>query len=420
MKGTRFAMLSSAAALGSILMATGTLAQTPVPTSGPAENGSPAWSIKGSFPDPGGRTAVDRNGVVTVLQGGPGVSLAPPGLVSVSPPMERVPGCRASPLCTNRRGIARGAMQRVFWEPNPAYEYQYPYHLPEGIGGVPAVALDSRNNLWVLQRKPAGMPQLFKFDPNYNLILEVPETVLPYHSKAHGMAVDADDNVWVLDTGGATATKLSPDGRVLMTIGERGRRGDWNEAEGQRLLWEPVMIAFGPRGDIYIAMGHGHESPNDADSDQPHNNIGASRILHLDRDGNYKNQWFGNGHGEGKFYSAHGFAIDPSNGDVWIGDREDYRIVIYNSAGQFLRQIATRNLANALQFDQNGDPWLSSGQDGQYLKLDRTGKVIDAIGNGMGIGHGQFIESSYWSFDRDGNLYAGDTSVGRVTKIVRR
>ena len=37
---------------------------------------------------------------------------------------------------------------------------------------------------------------------------------------------------------------------------------------------------------------------------------------------------------------------------------------------------------------------------------------------GMGIGPGQFIEASYWAMDKQDNLYAGDTSVGRVTKMV--
>jgi hypothetical protein len=50
--------------------------------------------------------------------------------------------------------------------------------------------------------------------------------------------------------------------------------------------------------------------------------------------------------------------------------------------------------------------------------MDRNGKVLGAIGNGMGIGPGQFIEASYWVFDKQNNLYAGDTSVGRVTKMV--
>jgi hypothetical protein len=178
------------------------------------------------------------------------------------------------------------------------------------------------------------------------------------------------------------------------------------------------MLAFAPNGDIYIAQGHANESPNDAGSDDPENNVGVARVLHLDKDGTFINQWYGNSVGQGKFDSVHGLAIDPTSGDVWIGDREQYRIVVYNSAGQFLRTLQMRNLVCALQFDADGNPWMASGQDGQFLKLDRTGRVLGAIGNGMGIGRGQFVEASYWVFDAQNNLYAGDTSVGRVTKII--
>ena len=129
-------------------------AQTPVPTSGPAEGGSPAWTLKGSFPDPGGRTSVDANGVVTVLQRPEGAAPAP---VTIS--LAR--GCRGTLVCQNRNGPARGQMQRVLWEENLGYNYTYPIHLPAGTGGVPAVALDSKNNLWVYQRKPEGLPQLY-------------------------------------------------------------------------------------------------------------------------------------------------------------------------------------------------------------------------------------------------------------------
>ena len=47
-------------------------------------------------------------------------------------------------------------------------------------------------------------PQLFKFDPNYKLILQVGQDVIGYQEKAHGMAVDAEDNVWI------TAAKAPP------------------------------------------------------------------------------------------------------------------------------------------------------------------------------------------------------------------
>jgi sugar lactone lactonase YvrE len=178
------------------------------------------------------------------------------------------------------------------------------------------------------------------------------------------------------------------------------------------------MMAFAPNGDVYIGEGHANESPNDTESDDPANTIGAARIIHLDKDGRFVNQWFGNEVGQGKFSSAHGLAVDPTNGDVWIGDREEYRIVVYSSDGKFIKTLQMRNLVCAINFDSHGNPWIATGQDGQFLKLDRNGKVLGAIGNGMGIEKGQFIEASYWVFDKQDNLYAGDTSVGRVTKMV--
>jgi hypothetical protein len=43
--------------------------------------------------------------------------------------------------------------------------------------------------------------------------------------------------------------------------------------------------------------------------------------------------------------------------------------------------------------------------------------VLAAVGRGSGIGPGQFIEATYMAWDKAGNLYSGDTSVGRVTQI---
>ena len=399
-----------------LLISTVALAQSVPPTRGPAANGQPAWFLQGSFPDPTGNTSVAHGGVVTVVSRQEAAAMSPP-LALPNPP-----GCRGGPQCGNRMPGAplRSQMQRVQWEQHLGYDFEYPIDLPPGIGGVPSVALDSKHNLWVFQRKPTGMPQLFKYSPDNKLILTVGEDVIGHHNKAHGMAVDADDNVWILDTGLATATKLSPDGKVLMRLGTRGKRGDWDEAKGQRLLWEPVMIAFGKNGDLYIAEGHGNESPNDADSADPANQSGAPRILQLDKTGKFIRQWYGNDVNQGKFANAHGLGIDPTNGDIWIGDREDYRILIYSSDGKFLRQIPTRNLVCAIKFDPQGNPWMASGQDGQFLKMDRSGRVLGAIGNGMGIGKGQFTEASYWVFDKDMNLYAGDTSVGRVTMMRKR
>jgi hypothetical protein len=405
-------------ALGLTCSAMAALSQTRPPTEGPTVNGSPAWFLQGSFPDPAGRTIVDSNGHVTVPPRGGAPGAATSSNAVPAPTGSETPPCRRSPLCGNRLGRSRQSLQRVQWAQTMGYTFTYPYVLPPGFGGVPAVALDSKENLWVFQRADAGKPQLFKFDPNNKLILQVGPDVIGYQDKAHGMAVDSEDNVWITAANSATVMKISPEGRLLMTIGTRGRRGDWDESKGQRLLWQPVMIAFAPNGDVYIGEGHANESPNDADSDDQANNIGAARIIHLDKNGKFINQWFGNEVGQGKFSSAHGLAVDPATGDVWIGDREEYRIVIYSGDGTFIKTIQMRNLVCALHFDSHGNPWMATGQDGQFLKLDRNGKVLGAIGNGMGVGTGQFIEASYWVMDKRDNLYAGDTSVGRVTKMI--
>ena len=378
-------------------------------TSGPAKDGTPAWYLRGSFPDPGGRTATAAGGKVTILERPAGGATAPMA--------GAVPGCSRSIICTNPVGPTRGTMKRVTYAQTMGYTYEFPFTLPPGTGGTPAVALDSKGNLWVFQRTPPGSPKLFQFSSDGKLLKSLPESVTGPVIKAHGMAIDADDNIWVLDTSLATAKKISPDGKLLQTIGTPGRRGDWDESRNLRLLWEPVMIAFGKNGDIYIAEGHGHESPNDVDSLDWANNLGNSRILHLDKNGNFKNQYFGNNHGPGKFYSAHGFAIDPKTGDLWIGDREDYRIVVLTADGKFVKTIQTTGLVCAIQFDAQGEPWYASGQDGQFLKINRDGKVLGAVGKGMGIEPGEFIEASYWVFDSQNTLYAGDTSVSRITKM---
>ncbi|HEX4636961.1 MAG TPA: hypothetical protein VH189_12310 [Rhizomicrobium sp.] len=379
----------------------------------PAKNGQDGWHLGPSFPDPTGFTLVDADGTVHVIPREERRAMI--GGAARVPGGQGGPPCSHSLVCGRMGGFARGELARVEWDQNMGYKFSYPYVVPKGIGGVPSVALDSKGYLWVFKRSPVGVVQLMKFAPNHKLVLEVPESVIGHQAKAHGMAVDKDDNVWITDNGQATVMKLSPEGKLLMTIGVKDKRGDWVEEKGQRLLWQPVMVAFAPNGDVYIAEGHANESPNDVDSDDPANKEGVARVLHLTKDGKYVGQWFGNEVGQGKFDSTHGFAIDPRNGDVWIGDREQYRIVVYTGDGRFVKTLSMRNLVCALNFDHQGNPWMASGQDGQFLKLNRDGKVLGAVGNGMGVSTGQFTEASYWVFDPKDNLIAGDTSVGRVT-----
>lgn len=436
-------IFAGAATVLSIIM-TASLAVSQTPAGGTQ---SPAWFLQGSAPDPGGRAVVEPGGRVISTggagggltavcsediakycsgQNGPGVrpcliqnstKLTGPCKAAVTAPPSP-DACRHSPVCGNRFDAPRSSLQRVEWKQKMGYIYAYPVDLPEGGGGVSAVKIDSKGNLWVFQRNPVGRPQLFEFSPDRKLIRTIGDDVIGHQEKAHGMAIDAQDNIWICDANGATIMKISPEGKLLMTLGVRGRRGDWNEAKGQRLLWQPLDLAFAPNGDIYIGEGHANESPNDTDSDDPANNLGAARVIHLDKTGKFINQWYGNSIGQGKFSMVHGIAVDPANGDVWLADREEYRLVVYTADGKFVKTLQMRNLACAVAFDPRGNLWVASGQDGQLLKIDRNGVVLGAVGNGSGTGEGQFIESNYIAWDKQGNIYAGDTSVGRVTEMV--
>jgi len=97
--------------------------------------------------------------------------------------LPRTPACSRSPVCGNRLTPGRQALQRVQWEQTLGYTFTYPYVLPPGAGGVPSVALDSKGNLWVFQRKAAGSPQLYKFDADYKLILQIGDDVIGHQER---------------------------------------------------------------------------------------------------------------------------------------------------------------------------------------------------------------------------------------------
>ncbi|HUE65195.1 MAG TPA: hypothetical protein VMO78_12540 [Rhizomicrobium sp.] len=420
-----------------------------VPESGPAANGSPAWFVDHAADihvhnyetmctvDSAKLCAGKAGEALRICLSSNKPRLSQSCQTALAMPWQEggfdisnTAPCAHSVVCAaksadNPDGVDGGAgvVNRVEWKSNPpnmGYKAIYPYELPPGGGGATSVSMDSKGNLWVFQRVPPGMPELFKFGPDHKLLLALGDKELGAHQdKAHGLRVDADDNVWICDANGATVKKISPDGKLQFTLGEHGHPGDWNEAKEQRYLWQPLAIAFASDGSAYIAEGHANESPNDVGSSDPTNRSGAARIIHVTSDGKFIAQWYGDVNGQGKFFQAHDVAVDPQNGDVWIGDREQYRLVVYTAEGQFVKTIQMRNLTCNIAFDREGHPWIGTGQDGQILRIDRNGKVLGAIGNGRGWGYGQLSETGYITWDKKGNMYTGATGQDRITEWTR-
>src|SRR5204862_1267154 len=103
------------ASLGLTLMAAPAFSQTQPATRGPAEGGSPAWFLQGSFPDPGGNTIVDADGRVTVPPSTAGAA-RPATPAAPASTLPRTPACSRSPVCGNRLTPGRQSLQRVEWE----------------------------------------------------------------------------------------------------------------------------------------------------------------------------------------------------------------------------------------------------------------------------------------------------------------
>src|ERR1700704_1294435 len=111
----------------------------------------------------------------------------------------------------------------------PALDYvavANPMPVPAGInmGAAASVAFDAKGHLFVLSR---GAQPLTEFDADGKFIRTFGEGLF---TRSHGLRIDKDGNIWATDVGAHVVYKLNPQGKVLMTLGTKGQRGDWNES----------------------------------------------------------------------------------------------------------------------------------------------------------------------------------------------
>ncbi len=138
----------------------------------------------------------------------------------------------------------------------PTYEWG---ELPAGRtwGSTSAVDIAADGNIWVAERCGANtcvgstVDPILLFSKDGKLIRSFGAGLLAW---PHGIDVDHEGNVWVTDawaakatTTGHTVLKFSPDGKLLMTIGEPGVAGD-----PPKHLSRPSDVLVAPNGEIYI------------------------------------------------------------------------------------------------------------------------------------------------------------------------
>ena len=211
--------------------------------------------------------------------------------------------------------------------------------LPPNIyfGEVAGVAVNSKGHVFVFSRGStsgpaygAGAAQLLEFDAGGQFIREIGHHLYAW-SFAHSVKVDKDDNIWVADKGSDLVIKFNPEGRVAMVLGRKQEASD----EGTEPLRHPkpplppvdgmfrqvTDMAWDAAGNTYISDGYIN-----------------SRIAKIDKDGNWLKSWGEPGDGPGQFNTPHSIAVD-AQGSIYVADRGNRRIQVFDGEGRFLRQI---------------------------------------------------------------------------------
>jgi len=310
-----------------------------------------------------------------------------------------------------------------FWpdQPSPTNEPYSVVHgwpeLPNGfvLGQVSGVAVDSHNHVFAFHRAENSWatdkthvipsPTVLCFDgASGKLLFSWGQNRFV---EPHGLRIDREDNVWLTDRALQQIFKFSHDGKLLLTIGTERTPGlDFAHFN------LPADIAFASDGSIYVADGYGN-----------------NRIAKFSSDGTFLLDWGHKGAAPGEFDLPHSVAVD-AQGLVYVADRNNARIQVFDAGGKFLKQWKSTELGrpwsltigpdNLLYVVDGGDLKPNPPDRGQLLKLDLAGRIL-AKWSRFGNYDGQI----YWGHDlavgKDGAVYVGDVYHGmRVQKFVRR
>src|SRR4029079_5638703 len=118
---------------------------------------------------------------------------------------------------------------------------------------------------------------------------------------------------------GQQVMKLSPQGKLLMTLGKPGTAG--TGADG---FDRPTGVAVSSNGDIFVSDGHAT------------NKSGAGRVVKFSKDGRFIKEWGRKGTAPGEFDEPHDIYVGRSRDWVYVADRVNNRVQVFDQNGTFI------------------------------------------------------------------------------------
>jgi len=284
---------------------------------------------------------------------------------------------------------------------------------PAGVtwDGCPGITVDAKDRIYVYTR---GTPPIQIYDPSGKYLGGFGQDVI---KSAHHIKVDREGNIWAPDVGAHVVRKLSPEGKVLMTLGTEGKAGLDNSHFDQ-----PTDVAIAPNGDIFVADGYGND-----------------RIVHFSKAGKFVKAWGKLGSKPGEFSIPHSVAFD-SKGRLYVADRNNVRVQVFDQKGKFLAQWRNIMVPWGIFITPKDEVWVCGStpmrwpkgdgafgyppKDQIFVRFNTDGKVMQiwsvpsAPAEGQAKpGEGALIHG--FGVDSKGNVYVGEISSKRTQKFLR-
>ena len=199
----------------------------------------------------------------------------------------------------------------------------------KNFGGIiTGIGIDRSDHVYLSRRNP---PAILVYDRQGTFLSAWETETL---ANPHGVFADSDSRVWVTDSENHTVQCFTPEGKISQILGTPGKPGEPDQPFNR-----PTKAVVSPAGELFVSDGYGQY-----------------RVHRFSVDGKHQASWGSHGVEPGQFALPHSVGVDSSN-RIYVSDRENSRIQVFDRDGAFLSQCSGASWAG-LQWPN--DVWVDA------------------------------------------------------------
>ena len=217
---------------------------------------------------------------------------------------------------------------------------------------------------------------------------------------------DKDKYVWLVDDYRHAIFKFTHDMKKLVqTIGTVNEHG----SDGTH-FYRPTYLAWLPDSTMFVADGYVN-----------------TRVAKFDKNGKFIMDWGQKGTPPnetrpGYFNGVHGLGIDLPTDRVFVNDRNNHRIQVFDTNGKFLNQWRVGDPPSDVHIilvTADRHLWAFDRGTNKMIKYDLEGHLLHSWGT-WGDFPGGFWGVHGMHVDQESNLYVAEVDNGRAQKFIPR